>query len=60
METFLKPPTRLTTGTPIGQQTTFAVPLSGTTKGSTVSGVVVVIQLGNEPLCVRAFQIGPR
>jgi hypothetical protein len=36
------------------------IPLSGTTKGSTVQGVIVIHQLGNEPLCVRVFQITPR
>ncbi|MEU4605185.1 hypothetical protein AB0F43_19565 [Kribbella sp. NPDC023972] len=60
MQTYLEPPTKLTTGTPIGQQFTFVVPLSGTTKGSSVSGVLVIHQLGDEPLCVRVFQVSPR
>jgi hypothetical protein len=60
MEVQLEPPTKLTTGTPIGQQLTFVIPLSGTTKGSTVSGVVVIHQLGTEPLCVRAFSLNAR
>jgi flagellar basal body-associated protein FliL len=57
MQTQLKPPTRLTTGTLIGQKITFVYPLSGTTKGSTVSGVLVIHDLGTEPLCVRAFSL---
>jgi hypothetical protein len=59
MQTQLKPPTRLTTGTLIGQQITFVYPLSGTSKGSTVTGVLVIHNLGTEPLCVRAFSVNP-
>ena len=60
MRQYLKPPTRLTTGTtPIGQQITFVVQLSGTTKGATVSGIVVIQQLAPEPICVRAFSVSP-
>jgi hypothetical protein len=59
MRAQLEPPTRLTIGTTIGQQLTFVVPLSGTTKGSSVSGVVVIHNLGTEPLCVRAFSVNP-
>lgn len=60
MDVQLEPPSKLTTGTPIGQQLTFVIPLSGTTKGTTVSGVLVIHQLPTEPLCIRAFQITPR
>jgi hypothetical protein len=60
MQAQLEPPTRLTTGSPVGQQVTFVIPLSGTTKGSTVQGVIVIHRLGTEPLCVRAFQVTPR
>lgn len=60
MQEYLKPPTRLTTGTtPIGAQTTFVVQVSGTTKGAKVSGVVVIQQLKPEPVCVRAFSVNP-
>ncbi|TCC56158.1 hypothetical protein E0H73_33940 [Kribbella pittospori] len=60
MQQYLKPPTRLAAGpTPIGQQITFVVQLSGTTKGSTVSGIVVIQQLAPEPICVRAFSVSP-
>ncbi|TDD27824.1 hypothetical protein E1218_09155 [Kribbella turkmenica] len=60
MRTHLQPPTSLTTGTPIGQQTTFVIPLSGTTRGATVSGVVIIHDLDAEPLCVRVFNLTPR
>jgi hypothetical protein len=59
MQVQLKPPTKLTTGTLIGQKLTFVYPLSGTTKGTTVSGVLVIHDLGSEPLCVRAFSLTP-
>jgi hypothetical protein len=60
MRQYLKPPTRLTAGlAPIGQQVTFVVQVSGTTKGATVSGIVVIAQLKPEPLCVRAFSVSP-
>lgn len=59
MRVQLKPPTRLTTGTLIGQKLTFVYPLSGTTNGSTVSGVLVIHDLGAEPLCIRAFSLTP-
>jgi hypothetical protein len=57
MRTLVGPPTKLTTGTPTGQPPTFVIPLSGTSKGAAVTGVLVVNQLAPEPLCVRAFQI---
>ena len=57
MQTFLTPPTKLTTGKLVGQQTTFVIPLTGTTKSTTVTGVIVVHELPPEPLCIRAFQI---
>jgi hypothetical protein len=60
IEQWIAPPTKLTAGDSIGQQTTFIVPVSGTTKCSAVSGLVVVQKLGNEPLCVRFFQLSPR
>lgn len=60
MRQYLKPPTRLAAGlAPIGQQVTFVVQVSGTTKGATVSGIVVIQQLKPEPLCVRAFSVSP-
>ncbi|TCC43444.1 hypothetical protein [Kribbella sindirgiensis] len=59
MKTFLTPPTELTAGKLVGQQTTFVIPLTGTTKGSTVTGVIVVHEIAPEPLCIRAFQISP-
>lgn len=59
MQTQLEPPTSLTIGTQIGQQLTFVFPLTGTTKGATVSGVLVIHNLGTEPLCVRAFSVNP-
>ncbi|WP_410786784.1 hypothetical protein [Kribbella sp. C-35] len=60
MKTFLTPPTRLTAGKLVGQQTTFVIPLTGTTKGSTVNGVIVIHEIAPEPLCVRAFQLSAR
>ena len=59
MQVQLQPPTKLTAGTPIGQQPTFVIPLTGTTKGSTVQGSIVIQRLGTEPLCVRVFQVTP-
>jgi flagellar basal body-associated protein FliL len=59
MQTQLRPPTKLTTGKLIGQQITFVYPLSGTTDGKPVSGVLVIHNLGTEPLCVRAFTLTP-
>ncbi len=57
MRTLVGPPTKLTTGTPTGQVPTFVIPLSGTSKGAAVTGVLVINQLDPAPLCVRAFQI---
>ena len=57
MGQFIGPPSKLTVGDPIGQQPTFLVPLSGSTKGAAVSGMVIVQKLGSEPLCVRVFQV---
>ncbi|TCC40533.1 hypothetical protein [Kribbella speibonae] len=57
MRTLVGPPTKLTTGTPTGQAPTFVIPLSGTSKGAAVTGVLVINQLDPAPLCVRAFQI---
>ncbi|MEV5960628.1 hypothetical protein AB0L70_02615 [Kribbella sp. NPDC051952] len=59
MGQFLRPPTRLTTGTLIAQSITFVMPVSGTTKGSSVTGVIVMHKIAPEPLCVRAFTITP-
>jgi hypothetical protein len=59
MGQFLQPPTKLTTGTLIAQSITFVMPVSGTTKGSTVTGVIVMHKIAPEPLCVRAFTITP-
>ncbi|WP_350279998.1 hypothetical protein [Kribbella sp. HUAS MG21] len=60
MRTFLAPPTKLSAGRVIGREPTFVVPLTGSTKGSTITGVVVVHQIPPEPLCVRAFQVSPQ
>jgi hypothetical protein len=60
MRTFLTPPTKLTLGQPVSQSPTFVFPLTGTTKGSTVTGVLVIHQIAPEPLCIRAFQVSPR
>jgi hypothetical protein len=60
IEQFAAPPTKLIVGDPIGQQVTFLVPLSGTTKGAAVSGMVIVRKVGNDPLCVQVFQLTPR
>ncbi|MGW1344815.1 hypothetical protein ACWCOV_27490 [Kribbella sp. NPDC002412] len=60
MQAQLSPPTRLTLGTAVGQQLTFVFPLSGTTKGATVSGVLVIHNLPTEPLCIRAFTLTAR
>ena len=59
MGQYLQPPTRLTTGTSIGGQPTFAIRLSGTTKGSPVTGIIIIQRLTPEPLCVRIFSITP-
>ena len=59
MGQYLQPPTRLTPGTVVGDQTTFVVPLSGTTKRSTVTGVIVIKKITPEPLCIGAFSAGP-
>ena len=34
-------------------------PSAGTTKGATVSGVVIIHDLDTEPLCVRVFNLTP-
>lgn len=60
IEQWVAPPTKLTAGISIGQQTTFIVPISGTTKGSAVNGLILVRKVGNEPLCVQVFQLAPR
>ncbi|MGW6197538.1 hypothetical protein ACWF0M_15445 [Kribbella sp. NPDC055110] len=60
MQTFLTPPTRLTAGKLVGQQTTFVIPLTGTTKRSTVTGMIVIHEIPPEPLCISAFQITTR
>lgn len=57
MRTLVGPPTKLTTGTPTGQATTFVIPLSGTSKGAAVTGVLVLTKLDPSPLCVQAFQL---
>ena len=57
MGQYLQPPTKLTPGTSIGGQPTYAVRLTGTTKGSPVTGVIIIQQLTPEPLCVRIFSI---
>ena len=58
MRNQLKPPTRLTTGTPYVQATIFVVPISGTTKGSRVTGYVSLHDY-NGPLCISEFQVTP-
>ncbi|WUJ73837.1 hypothetical protein OG809_11305 [Kribbella soli] len=57
MKTLVGPPTKLTPGTPVGQPPTFVIPVSGTSKGATVTGVLVINQLSPDPICVRAFTI---
>lgn len=57
MRTLVGPPTKLTTGAPAGQPPTFVIPLSGTSKGAAVTGVLVINQRDPAPLCVQAFQI---
>ncbi|WP_130386449.1 hypothetical protein [Kribbella sp. VKM Ac-2569] len=57
MRTLVGPPTKLTTGTPTGQAPTFVIPLSGTSKGAAVTGVLIINKIDPAPLCVRAFQI---
>ncbi|TDW18095.1 hypothetical protein [Kribbella kalugense] len=57
MRALVGPPTNLTTGTPTGQTTTLVIPLSGTSKGAKVTGVLVLTKLAPAPLCVQAFQI---
>jgi hypothetical protein len=59
MRTLLTPPTNLTPGEPIGQSPTYVIPLTGTTKGTPVTGVLVIRQLAPEPLCIGAFQVTP-
>ncbi|TCC11728.1 hypothetical protein [Kribbella soli] len=57
MRTLVGPPTKLTTGTPVSQAPTFVIPLSGTSKGAAVTGVLIISKLDPAPMCVRAFQI---
>ncbi|MER7246715.1 hypothetical protein [Kribbella sp. NPDC000426] len=57
MQTLVGPPTKLTAGTPVGQAPTFVIPLSGTSKGTTVTGNLVISQVAPDPICVRAFTI---
>ena len=57
MQTLVGPPTKLTAGTPVGQAPTYVIPLSGTSKGATVTGDLVISQLAPDPVCVRAFTI---
>ncbi|MEU4196618.1 hypothetical protein AB0E69_32250 [Kribbella sp. NPDC026611] len=57
MKAFLKPPAKLVAGAPVGSSLAYAVPLSGTMNGAAVSGVVAVSNLGDEPMCIRAFSV---
>jgi hypothetical protein len=59
MRTLLTPPTTLTAGQPIGQDTTFVLPLTGRTNNTSVSGVLVVRHLPPAPWCIQAFQVSP-
>lgn len=60
MQTLVGPPTRLTTGTPVGQAPTFVIPLTGTSKGATVTGNLIVNQPAPGPICVQAFTLTTR
>lgn len=55
----IKPPTKLTTGTPYVQETVFMVPVAGTTKGTPVTGYVS-LHAYHEPLCVSMLNVTPR
>ncbi|MFD3404520.1 hypothetical protein ACFWUU_27770 [Kribbella sp. NPDC058693] len=57
MQTLVGPPTKLTPGTPTGHAPIFTIPLSGTSKGATVTGFLVVSQISPDPICIRAFTI---
>ncbi|WP_329004536.1 hypothetical protein OHA18_14205 [Kribbella sp. NBC_00709] len=57
MRALVGPPTKLTTGAPLGQAPTFVIPLSGTSKGATVTGNLIINELPPDPICVRAFTI---
>ncbi|MEV4267027.1 hypothetical protein [Kribbella sp. NPDC049584] len=54
------PPTRLTLGAPYYQADVIVFPLTGTTKGSTVTGTLVLHQRAPEGLCVSEFQLTAR
>lgn len=60
MDQFIAPPTKLTADDPQGQAPLFVAQLSGSTKGSTVSGMVVIHKSGNDPYCVQVFQLTPQ
>jgi hypothetical protein len=56
----IAPPTRLTVGTPYNQADVIVFPLTGTTKGSNVTGILVLYQRAPEGLCVSQFQLTAR
>jgi hypothetical protein len=60
LEQFVEPPTKLTSGDSFGDGPTYMVPLSGTTKGRAVKGMLVVQKPAEGPLCVQVFQLTPR
>ncbi|MFI5691450.1 hypothetical protein ACIA58_06385 [Kribbella sp. NPDC051586] len=60
MRSLLGPPTKLTAGAPLGQAPSFVIPLSGTSKGATVSGTLLIQKLGPDPMCVQVFTITTR
>ena len=59
MQTMLTPPTTLTIGQPIGQSTTYVLPLTGKTNNTPVTGVLLIQALPPAPTCIQAFQVTP-
>ncbi|NUS00052.1 MAG: hypothetical protein HOV67_32935 [Kribbellaceae bacterium] len=59
MQALLTPPTTLTPGQPIGQTTTYVIPLTGKTNNKPVTGVLVIQNLPPSPTCIKAFQVTP-
>jgi hypothetical protein len=58
IELLIEPPTKLTVGEAVGRFVMIAK-VSGTTKGRSVTGVVLVQELQGAPLCIRMLQVAP-
>jgi len=58
IQLLIEPPTKLTVGEAAGRFV-MIVHVSGTTKGRSVTGIVLVQELQGAPLCIRMLQVAP-